>query len=296
MVPRERGRVGQAIRAAGHRGALQLRVWAHRDQQYAIAGFPVTLPPGHRLPWYQDIHPTYDRYAAEVLREVCAESSRPLLVDVGANVGDTALLALRAVPPIHVLAVEGDPYFLGYLRRNTAQVVGRVTVIPAFVQAGDRDRLEYRTDGSTGGFVRSASGVATPGISAAELLQQTDGHDLVIWKSDTDGLDVTLLIENWDSITDRCSVLWFELHPGLDVDRGRRVPDLVDLLRGIEGTLTIFDNLGQRMLSGPASCVAPQLTELDAWLRGTAGRGAPPYVDVWVVGPASDGTAGGGLR
>lgn len=295
-VPAERGPVGQAIRAAGHRGALQWRVWSRRDQRYEIAGFPVVLPPGHRLPWYQDIHPTYDTYAAEVLREVCSEADRPLLVDVGANVGDTALLALGAVPSIHVLAVEGDPYFLDYLRRNTALVGDRVTVIPAFVRAGDSDQLEYRSDGSTGGFVRSSAGGATPGVSAGDLLTPAHGHDLVIWKSDTDGLDITLLIENWDAIADRCDVLWFELHPALDVDGGQRLPELVERLRGLDARLRIFDNLGQPMLSGSTSCVAPHLTELNAWLRLRAGHGAPPYVDVWVVERSLPGASGGELR
>lgn len=34
-----------------------------RDRQYQIGGHAAVLPPAHRLPWFQSVFPSYDRYA-----------------------------------------------------------------------------------------------------------------------------------------------------------------------------------------------------------------------------------------
>ena len=91
-----------------------------REQTLVIGDHTLVLPPEHDLPFYQRRDPTYDAYAIEVLAGIAGAAGRTLVVDLGANVGDTALAALAASPLIDVTAVEGDPRFVTYLRRNLA--------------------------------------------------------------------------------------------------------------------------------------------------------------------------------
>ena len=100
----------------------KLRVALGREQTHQIGGHDVVLPPSHDLPFYQRRDPTYDSYAIPVLAHLAASTSRMMVVDLGANVGDTAVAALSAADNIDVIAVEGDDTFLSYLRRNVEEL------------------------------------------------------------------------------------------------------------------------------------------------------------------------------
>ena len=77
--------------------SVAVRKAVGRDQRHRIGRYDATLPASHLLPRLQQFFPEYDVYAARVLRDLCHGSTNPLLIDIGANVGDTALLALDAI-------------------------------------------------------------------------------------------------------------------------------------------------------------------------------------------------------
>ena len=80
--------------------------------RYRVGAVELELPLSHELPFYQHDHPRYDRQ----LGAIAAELGGPV-VDIGANVGDTAA-AIRAESDVPILCVEGDPRFFALLERN----------------------------------------------------------------------------------------------------------------------------------------------------------------------------------
>lgn len=104
----------------------------HRDQIHHIAGQPVILPPGHFLPWFQRRDPTYDRYAETVIAALC-DGYDVTVVDLGGNVGDTAVAVLGSDPDVKVVSIEGNPEFTRYLARNIAPFGPRARHVEAFV-------------------------------------------------------------------------------------------------------------------------------------------------------------------
>jgi len=269
----------QAVRTAAY-GRLG------RDQTYRVGKFDVTLPAGHRLPWFQRLFPDYDRYAAGLLSDLCKNSTSPLLIDVGANVGDTSLLALDAVHALSVVAVEGDPRFVSYLRKNTEQVADRVEIVDKFVAVESLEGFSYHGGQSTGGFVATDTAQpVTSLVSVPELLRLAEGHDLVIWKSDTDGLDMTILDAEWSAVASTCDVIWFELDPFLDTENGVRLPHLAAQIEASDRVVIVFDNVGRRMLTVPAAGVADVLAGLSRWLGEPSIPGETSYFDVWAISP-----------
>jgi FkbM family methyltransferase len=243
----------------------------------------VTLPAGHRLPWFQSLFPAYDRYAAELLQGLCRGAESPLLIDVGANVGDTTLLALDAVDSLVAVAVEGDDRFLAYLRANTAQVADRVEIVDRFVAVDSLEGLTYRGGPSTGGFVSDPGASVGEMVSVEDLLGRAGGHDLVIWKSDTDGLDLPILDTGWSDIDARCDVIWFELDPFLDTEGGARLTVVSDKIAASDRVVMVFDNIGRRMLTVEAAAAPDVLTGLARWLAEPGTPGETGYFDVWAV-------------
>lgn len=261
------------------------------DRTITVGARPMLVPSTHRLPMYQALTPTYDHYAAWELAALCADADSPLLIDVGANIGDTALLAVDAVPNIRVLSVEGDPKFLRYLRKNVQSISDQVDVIDSFVMPSTtiNSGLHYRSDGSTGGFAHQTYADCENGakagrsLSTGALLSRTAGFDLVVWKSDTDGLDISLLLADWDAVNVRCGVIWFEFDPNLDVEKGRRIEELTQRLAASNRLCRVFDNYGRWMCDIPAAAVESVLGGLASWLRAPGIPGRTAYFDVWAI-------------
>jgi hypothetical protein len=77
---------------------------------FLIEGLPLSLPPDHGLPKFQAEHVMYDRFLPELAR--CLEGgANTTIIDVGANVGDTALAMVSHCKP-RILCVDGfSEYF-----------------------------------------------------------------------------------------------------------------------------------------------------------------------------------------
>lgn len=272
--------------------ARRARVALHREQHHTVAGLPLLLPPDHDLPFYQRRDPTYDAYAEPLIAELAADADRMLVVDLGANVGDTAVACLGAAPNVDVLAVEGSPAFAEYLRKNTSAYGDRCRVVGSFVGpiAGVTDRGYIATGTSTGRFasaVESGDSV-TDFVSPEELLASAGDHDRVVWKSDIDGLDIHVLVQHWDVIHQGCDTLWFEFDPPSTLGDPDDVQRLIDLLAASGRSVAVFDNLGRRMVDlEPGSAVATGLGTLVKWLREQReGHVTVLYVDLWAFSPS----------
>ena len=275
--------------AAMPREALErrARVALGRDQAFAIGGTPVVLPPDSRLPYYQWRDPNYDAYAAHLLRAAASEAGHLTLVDIGGNVGDTAVLALSAAENIDVVTVEGSPYFLDYLRRNVAAFGSRVEVVEGFVGPVDGNLL-YQRDGSSGGFQQVAANSddaveVTSWISVDDVLARATG-DFSVWKTDTDGFDIHLVSRHWDSITDMCDVVWMEYDPVGTLGPKEDIEKLIEQIASSKRELHIYDNVGHHMSSAVGAPAARMLRELTGWL-GERRQGFAPvlYFDIWIA-------------
>ena len=174
-----------------------------------VQGVKMVLPWPHRLPDYAGNGP-YGQNLVQLARALAERDSPVTVLDVGANVGDSALQILDATDA-RILCVEADPYFLEYLHLNVDSDA-RVAVVEALLTPDGH--TEATTAVRTGGTTRFAEGDADdalPTVTPARLLaDHPDFADLRLIKSDTDGYDVVLvpaITESWGGAR---PVLFFE--------------------------------------------------------------------------------------
>lgn len=274
----------------------RIRIWRNREQTLDVKGLELHLPPEHDLPFFQRRDPTYDTYAIELVRNLVAGADRPAVIDVGANVGDTAVAMLAADPRLTVLSVEGSPRFAPYLERNLMPHADRASWRIGFVgPVGTRTR--YQTSGSTGGFQLGTPEVThqdsqqiTEWITPRELIAAMADSDLLIYKSDIDGFDIHVLADHWDDIDARCAAIWFEYDPARTLGDPGDVGRLLEQLAQSRRTLWVYDNLGRRMFTCPASQAPEVLGGLAEWLsEGFRTHLSVPYLDVWAVRTDEEG-------
>ena len=133
----------------------------------------MTLPWPHRLPDYAGEGP-YGQNLVQLAAALSEPATPVTVLDVGANVGDSALQILHATDA-QVLCVEADPYFLEYLHINVDQE-SRVDVVEALLtyDPSTAATTAVRTGGTTR-FAEGAVGDALPTVTPEELRERFPG-------------------------------------------------------------------------------------------------------------------------
>jgi len=206
------------------------RVFGNRTVRRNVQGVDLYLPWSHTLPDYARARSYYGQNLVELADALAAEGKDELhMVDVGANVGDSALQVLNRVPG-KVLSVEGDEYWARFLRMNVGEDP-RVTVEEVMLSATDMhsDGLSPRRRYGTTSFVHEGeNGQATPWVSVDELHERNpEFADARLIKSDTDGFDPVLIPALARAWSQAGPVLFFEFDPELaghvDGDAAKRL-------------------------------------------------------------------------
>jgi FkbM family methyltransferase len=166
----------------------------------------------------------------EVLKEVFVDEvyahdlppRAATIVDLGSNVGLSALYFMARYPGGRVLSVEPNPAVLGRLRRNVSQF-GRVTIVP--VAVADRDgRAQLSVpSGSTSGRLGDGRGYTVPTVTLDTLLAEHRFPFVDVLKFDIEGAEFKAL-----GVADlsRIGALVGELHP----ERPGQIRELTTLL------------------------------------------------------------------
>lgn len=247
-----------------------------REVRRVVQGVELRLPWSHRLPDYARLEPAYGQNI--VALAVALAGEEPLrVIDVGANVGDTALQVLAAVDA-RVLCVEGDRHWLTWLHRNVDSEP-RVTVRSGLLWSGEGrpDLAPVRRGGTTRFEAGSADAALV--ITAADLRAAHPDFDRVrLIKSDTDGHDVRLVPALAEAYADAAPVLFFEYDHGLSRLAGNDPLEVWDRLAALGyADVGVWDNHGAPLGRVPLARMAQVAGAFDR------SRPAWDYWDVAVV-------------
>ncbi|MET8948673.1 FkbM family methyltransferase [Streptomyces sp. NPDC004542] len=246
-----------------------------------IAGHDIVLPLSHDLPVILSASPHYAQNLARLTAMTAAARQDLTIVDIGANVGDTAVL-MRAAATAPILCVEGDELFLDLLRRNVEHLPD-VEIEEAYVATADdtgRVHTVVRQAG-TATLVPPTSGPrpARPFRSLPAVLgshPRFSSPGLV--KIDTDGADPGIIVANGELLARARPVVFFEFAPLWAARTGdenpyRAVTALAEA--GYRGAL-VYAHTGELLL-------LTRLTEPHVWKdlgRYTLAHGNGSYYDI----------------
>lgn len=222
---------------------------ADRAVRATVHGHELLLPASHRLPEYAKKFPDYSTNLARLAAAVDADQPGAPVIDIGANVGDSAVL-LRDVTAAPLLCVEGDPFWLDYLTYNTGDLRD-VEVELAYLGATDgAQALELARVGGTGALRPAAGGSTVRTLSPGSLLERHPRFAAArLVKSDTDGFDVGIVTAIVAGGQLPGAVLFFEYDPGMTRAAGDEPLDLWPVLReaGYASALW-WDNFGNYLM------------------------------------------------
>jgi FkbM family methyltransferase len=253
------------------------KLFGHRTVRRTVQGVELFMPWSHVLPDYAQARSTYGQnlieLAAALARRERSDAGPLRVVDIGANIGDSALQILNRVDA-RVLCVEADPYWTRFLRLNAGSDP-RVEIEEVLLLADDNVGAGFtkvRHLGTTSFAHSDSEGSTAPGLSVHELRgRHPEFREVRLIKSDTDGFDPALVpaaAREWGSSR---PVLFFEFDPILARRAGNDDPQRLwaELADCGYANLAIWDNtsdplgqLGIDQVAEQAARIAPPPAEL----------------------------------
>lgn len=239
--------------------------WPGRPVTRTVQGVEMTLPWSHRLPDYARTSPDYGQNLVRLAREIAMADGEPVpVLDIGANVGDSALQILAATEA-RVLCVEADDFYLRFLRTNLGSHEGaEIEAALLLPQEADVDLVPVRSGGTTH-FVPGSSDATAPTVTVDDLRARHPNFDrLRLVKSDTDGYDVTLVPAVARAWAASRPVLFFEYDHVLTRQAGNDPLAVWDELAGLGYTTArVWNNGGQPLATWTLEQAREQAMVLD---------------------------------
>ena len=216
---------------------------------FKVAGCQLTVTADYRTPLYDTISEVVD-YDCYQLKKIEWDSRREhCIVDVGANVGVTALV-LAQLPRSHITCYEPDPENCALLRHNLElNGVTNVRVFEAAV-ANVNGSLKFQTYAeSVGGHLvggDSTPAAGTRSVTAVNLdrvLEQCGSREVDLMKCDCEGGEHALIEQMTPEHAARVRHLSIEVH---DLGRTRNFQTISSKLTMLGYELSVLADMWER--------------------------------------------------
>ena len=177
-------------------------------KKYQIGDFEIEIPPGYGLPDIQHDHKLYDRFLPILVKFI---SSNKLIIDIGANIGDTAVSIVQYCEN-PIICCEPSSVFFPYLERNINQLPNimsnRITVFNKFVGTGLlTGELDHTSWGTAS--TRITNGSKLNSYSSLDTLIE-ESSNVILVKVDTDGFDFDIIKSAEKILSNSEPILYWE--------------------------------------------------------------------------------------
>jgi FkbM family methyltransferase len=249
-----------------------------RFVRFRLGGSEILLPFTHQLPMIRADHPHYSSNIARLCSYVAEKYPNLHLIDIGANIGDTAAI-IREVSQCPILCVEGDEYYFDILSENIRRAkMPLVQAVHAFV-ATYTGEIKGQLISALGSahFVEDKTNPVKV-VKLSELLSDFPEFQAPkILKIDTDGFDCSILRSELQWLEKRKPVIFFEYDPFFFLSQpydGTRIFE--DLLTAGYTSAVLYDNLGDYLVTVDLKRDKLILADLQKYY---VGRGGLRYAD-----------------
>ena len=220
----------------------QLRIFFKIDQIIYIDNKKIILPPGHLLSLYESVHPKYDRFLPTVIGKI---KENEVIIDIGANIGDTLFRLLNINTRPYYYCIEADNFFFEYLQKNKksldVNIQNKIILIKTLVGDQLKGNLSETTTG-TKSLIESDLGIKSKKLD--DIIMEYKIKNIKLIKVDVDGFDYNILFSAINELKNNKPDIFFEYMP-LDESGKKNYLRLIEKLNEIGySNWTMLDNYG----------------------------------------------------
>ena len=220
----------------------QLRIFFKIDQIIYIDNKKIILPPGHLLSLYESVYPKYDRFLPTVVGKI---KENEVIIDIGANIGDTLFRLLNINTKPFYYCIEADNFFFEYLQKNKksldVNIQNKIILIKTLVGDQLKGNLSETTTG-TKSLIESDLGIKSKKLD--DIIIEYKIENIKLIKVDVDGFDYNILFSALNELKNNKPDIFFEYMP-LDELGKKNYLRLIEKLNEIGySNWTMLDNYG----------------------------------------------------
>ena len=213
---------------------------------FKLKKFAIELPAEHLLPEYQRQHAQYDKFLPILVKYL---EQKSIVVDIGANVGDSLAAMVEQNIDVSYICIEADDFFFQFLEKNVLTVKHaiegvNVEIIQALVGKSISGVYLEGKDGSKHAVKSLDGGITSQPLD--EILLNVPRISLL--KSDVDGFDYDVIDSSMGLIQKYKPILYFECQYADEIQRAGYLHTITQLNALGYGDWTVFDNFGAKML------------------------------------------------
>jgi FkbM family methyltransferase len=256
---------------------------------FPIGKFIIEVPQDNPLQEYSKSYFLYDKAFSDIIQEISTDCPNGYIIDIGANVGDTAAVFSNACNN-PIICIEGGEHYVHYLRAN-AQIIGNhITIIDKFVLPSSalEQNVTYKTERGTGWIEQSESD--TTNVSKDKYISIKDVYDfatdkqedIAFFKLDTDGLDAHLLSDIL-KIDDKICFFECDFRLKYENNYNKSWYDVFDTIENRIYSAIIYDNFGLPMLTMDRFS-KQQIIDLQGYIRTQwmVNHTRINFLDIWI--------------
>lgn len=207
-------------------------------ERVVLSGATINLPPFHPLKSINVLHPRYDKFLPFLASKLRDGST---VVDVGGNVGDTAVRLSSANSMLKIDLFEPSKDFLDFAVQN-CRSNGLENVNFLNLAVGSKEKIFV--DLKSGSGARTTSAQASPAIMISlDVFYKGKDVDIDLIKIDTDGWDWDVIASSYEVIRRFKPIIFFELQVISEESFAGYREALFELL-SCGYSLYVFDNIG----------------------------------------------------
>jgi len=224
-------------------------------------------------------HKYYSRNLARLAKYIEHKYPSYSIIDVGANIGDTAALVRSAGVNQHIHSFEGEPTYFKLLQTNFEQF-SNVSAYEAFL--GETNETQTIATEVSMGTARLSqqSNRQIKVQKLSDIVKQHQISNVKLLKTDTDGFDFKILRGSFDFIKRDKPVLFFEYDATYLEEQGEDGTAMFKQLQELGyHKIMYYDNFGKFLISISTQDTA-LIQQLYNYMRKQ--EGAFPYYDVAV--------------
>tara|TARA_B100000787_G_scaffold169770_1_gene162188 strand:- start:4573 stop:5472 length:900 start_codon:yes stop_codon:yes gene_type:complete len=227
--------------------------------KYQYKDFSILLPPDHNLPSFQKSFQRYDTFLPLLVKNIKLDE---VIIDVGANVGDTLAAMVEENSISSYFCIEPDDGFFELLTENIVRIKKqkpnlKVQAIKSLVGKNISGISLEGVGGTKHAVVDKENSIQSRALD--EIL--TDVKNIRILKTDVDGFDYDVIDSSLSIIQKHKPMIFLECQFDFSYQKKGYVKTLLALEAEGYCDLTIFDNFGGVLIRTSDFKVVFQLME-----------------------------------
>lgn len=189
--------------------------------KYRLGDYIILFPASHNTPYLWKFNPENSLSLGRVAKIVTTKYTDTSIIDVGANIGDSAAIIRAHGVLNNIISIEGVKYFYDVLSRN-AQKLGNVTVENAFIghkSSSATVKVRILPTGNAVVYDRPEDYKVESVAAKSDSIHFTtleniasSSEQVKLVKTDIEGFDLPVLMSSLSFIEEHKPLLFLELH------------------------------------------------------------------------------------